>query len=55
MTVDIDGGPTDGDDPALEPLRFYEAEVLVDRVTVLEYVDDPGQRRWEPFVSYRFG
>src|SRR3546814_2990913 len=39
VTVDIDGGPTDRPDPALEVLAGYRAEVLLDRVTVLENVD----------------
>lgn len=55
VTVDIDGGSTDGDDPALEALGHYEADVVIDRVTVLEHVDDPDHRRWEPYLSYRFG
>ena len=60
VTVDIDGGPTEGDDPALDALRHYEAEVTIDRVTVLEHrVDSDGDdvvhRRWEPYLSYRFG
>jgi 2'-5' RNA ligase len=55
VTVDIDGGPRDGDDPALQVLRHYGATVTIDRVTVLEHVDDPEQRRWEPYLSYRFG
>lgn len=50
-TVDIDGGPTDGPDPALDLLAGYEAEVEIDRVTVLENVD----RGWEPYLAYRFG
>jgi 2'-5' RNA ligase len=58
VTVDIDGGVTDGPDPALDVLAGYRAEVLVDRVTVLENVDvdDPELTRvWEPYVSYRLG
>lgn len=51
VTVDIDGGVTDGPDPAVELLAGYRAEVLVDRVTVLENVA-PG---WEPYVGYRLG
>lgn len=51
VTVDIDGGPTDGPDPAIELLAGYRAEVLVDRVTVLENVD----RGWDPYIAYRFG
>jgi 2'-5' RNA ligase len=57
-TVDIDGGPTDGPDPAIELLAGYRAEVVVDRVTVLEHVelgDGPVPRRWEPYLAYRFG
>ena len=55
VTVDIDGGTTDDVDPALDALRHYEATVTIDRVTVLEHVDDPEHRRWEPYLSYRFG
>lgn len=51
VTVDIDGGPTDGPDPAIELLAGYRAEVLIDRVTVLENVD----RGWDPYIAYRFG
>ena len=57
VTVDIDGGPTDGDDPALEVLSGYEAVVTIDRVTVLEHrvedIDGERRRWWEPYVSYR--
>jgi 2'-5' RNA ligase len=58
VTVDIDGGPTGGPDPAVDLLAGYRAEVEVDRVTVLEHVavdDGPVPRRWEPYLSYRFG
>ena len=55
VTVDIDGGRTDRDDPALDVLRHYEASVEIDRMTVLEHVDDAEHRRWEPYLSYRFG
>lgn len=51
VTVDIDGGVTGGPDPALDLLAGYRAEVLIDRVTVLENVD----RGWEPYVAYRLG
>lgn len=51
VTVDIDGGPTEGADPAVEVLAGYRAEVLVDRVTVLENID----RGWDPYIAYRFG
>ena len=54
VTVDIDGGPTDGEDPALGVLGHYRAEVVIDRVTVLEHIDDPEHRRWEPYIAYRF-
>lgn len=50
-TVDIDGGPTDGPDPAVELLAAYRAEVELDRVTVLENVD----RGWDTYIAYRFG
>jgi len=58
VTVDIDGGVTGGPDPALELLAGYRAEVLLDRVTVLENVtaDDPALKRvWETYTSYRLG
>lgn len=51
VTVDIDGGPTEGRDPALDLLAGYRAEVVVDRVTVLENVE----RGWDPYLAYRFG
>jgi len=51
VTVDIDGGVTGGPDPALELLAGYRAEVLIDRVTVLEHVE----RAWDPYVGYRLG
>jgi len=51
VTVDIDGGVTGGPDPALELLAGYRAEVLIDRVTVLENVE----RGWDPYVGYRLG
>lgn len=56
VTVDIDGSPTDGDDPAIELLAGYRATVVIDRVTVLEHVEHPGEdppRRWDPYLSYR--
>jgi 2'-5' RNA ligase len=55
VTVDIAGGTTEGMDPAVELLRHYRAEVLIDRVTVLEHVQDLEHRRWETYLSYRFG
>lgn len=58
VTIDIDGGPTEGRDRALDLLAGYRAGVRVDRVTVLENVDtdDPLLKRvWEPYTSYRFG
>jgi 2'-5' RNA ligase len=58
VTVDIDGGVTEGRDPALDLLAGYVAEVAVDRVTVLEHVeldDGPVPRRWEPYLGYRLG
>ena len=51
VTVDIEGGPTEGPDPAVELLATYRAEVVVDRVTVLENVE----RGWDPYIAYRFG
>ncbi|MCO8127649.1 2'-5' RNA ligase family protein [Acidimicrobiia bacterium EGI L10123] len=50
-TVDIDGGPTDGPDPALDLLAGFRVQVELDRVTVLENVD----RGWDPYIAYRFG
>ncbi len=59
VTVDIDGGTTAGVDPALAVLANYRAEVLIDRVTVLEHVEVTGidgvPRRWEPYNAYRLG
>ena len=58
VTVDIDGGPTDRPDPAVGVLAGYRVDVELDRVTVLEHVeleDGPVPRRWEPYLSYRFG
>jgi len=58
VTVDIDGGVTDGPDPAIDVLAGYRVEVVIDRVTVLENVDvdDPALKRvWEPYTSYRLG
>jgi 2'-5' RNA ligase len=58
VTVDIDGGVTEGRDLALDLLAGYITEVVVDRVTVLEHVelgDGPVRRRWEPFIGYRLG
>lgn len=53
VTIDIDGGPVDDRDPAVELLRHYEAEVLIDRVSVLEH--HPEHRLWEVYNAYRFG
>jgi 2'-5' RNA ligase len=53
VTVDIAGGTVGDDDPAVELLRHYRAEVLIDRVSVLEH--DPAHRRWETYLAYRFG
>lgn len=55
VTVDIGGGVTGGPDPALEVLAGYRVEVTIDRVTVLEHLDDEDGRRWETFNGYRFG
>ena len=55
VTVDIAGGPRGAEDPAVELLSHYEATVTIDRVTVVEHIDDPGHRRWEPYLAYRFG
>ncbi len=55
VTVDINGGPTAGDDPAVELLAHYEATVLIDRLTVVEHVDDPDHRHWAELLSYRLG
>lgn len=53
VTVDIDGSPTDGDDPALKLLTGYTAEVTIEEVTLLEHHHDDAGRRWEPFSRYR--
>ncbi len=55
VTVDIDGGTTAGEDPAIALLAGYRTEVVIDRLTVLEHVDEPGARRWEPYVAHRLG
>jgi 2'-5' RNA ligase len=58
VTVDIDGGVVGGTDPAIELLSAYRAEVLVDRLSVLEHVrviDEDVPRRWETYNAYRFG
>lgn len=55
VTVDIEGGVTGADDPAIEVLSEYRAQTTIDRVTVLEHIDEPGNRRWERYLSYRFG
>ena len=56
VTIDIDGAPEHGDDPAAEILAGYSAEVTFDRLTLLENVqatDGQGDgRRWEPFCHY---
>ena len=53
VTIDIAGGPKGADDPAVELLRHYSTEVEIDRVTVLEHLAE--ERRWEPYLAYRFG
>ena len=58
VTIDIEGGVIDAQDPAVALLAGYRVEVDVDRVTVLEHVevhDGPVRRRWEPYIAYRFG
>ncbi len=47
VTIDIDGSPTDGPDPAINLLAGYTTDVVIDRVTILEHVDDADGRRWE--------
>jgi 2'-5' RNA ligase len=56
VTVDIDGG-VEGEDPAVGLLSAYRADVLVDRLTVLEHVegDEDVPRRWITYNAYRFG
>lgn len=58
VTVDIAGGTQGEPDPAVDLLRHYEVEVLVDRVTVLEHRragegDERGGPRWEPYLAHR--
>lgn len=53
VTVDIDGSPSDGVDPAIELLAGYCAETAFDRVTVLEHFHDDVGRRWEPYLASR--
>lgn len=53
VTIDIDGSPTDADDPALDLLAGYTAEVTLDELTLLEHRHDENGTRWEPFARYR--
>lgn len=53
LTVDISGGTADGHDPAISLLAGYEAPVVLDRVSVLEHLNDENGRRWETYLSYR--
>lgn len=53
VTVDIDGGPTDGPDPALDLLSGYTCDVVIDELTLLEHHSDDAGRRWEPYARYR--
>lgn len=55
VTIDIDGGPTDRPDPALEVLADYRAEVTLDRISLLEHDDHPDRRGWNVFNAYRLG
>lgn len=52
VTIDIDGGPDDGIDPAVDLLAGYTATVTFDRLTLLENVADADGRRWDPFCHY---
>ncbi len=52
VTIDIDGSPTTGPDPALGLLAGYAVDVVVDRLSLLEYVDDDEGRRWEAHTHY---
>ncbi len=57
VTVDIDGGPTEGEDPAIELLAGFCVEVVIDRITVLEHQPrtetvDP---HWDTYLAHRFG
>lgn len=56
VTVDIDGGPTTGTDPAVELLSGYTVDVTLEVVTLLEHRNERSDgtgRGWEPFASYR--
>lgn len=53
VTVDLDGGAVGGHDPAVDLLAGYRAQVLIDRVTVLEQVVEDGVRRWVPYLAHR--
>lgn len=53
VTIDIGGGTTSGTDPAVDLLASYEATVTIDRVTVVEWVED--ERMWNTYLAYRFG
>lgn len=59
VTVDIADGPRGAPDPAIELLRHYAADVLIDRVSVLEHRvpeegDDRDGRRWVTYLAHRF-
>ncbi len=51
-TIDIHGSPTGGPDPAVGLLAGFTTASAIDRVTLLEQVDDGDGRRWETFVHY---
>lgn len=53
VTIDIDGSPTDRPDPAVILLAGYSTAVVIDRLTILEHVDDAAGRRWEPHSHHR--
>lgn len=57
VTIDIDGSPTDDDDPAVALLAGFTTSCTIDRVTLLEHrVESDGaagdERRWEPFSHF---
>lgn len=51
VTIDIGGGTTEGEDPAVDLLASYEVSVTVDRLTVVEYDED--ERVWSTYLAHR--
>lgn len=56
VTIDIDGGPTEGPDPAVDLLAGFTTACTIDHVTLLEHRDerdDGSGRGWEPYRRFR--